>query len=78
MAKRRIASVVCLRRGRASHVASGTVPGGGALDIPPESWSQTAQNRVAKILVQLGFERYRPWKKGTPRTPRYRRDLSHQ
>jgi putative DNA primase/helicase len=50
----------------------------GALGIPPESWSQTAQTRVAKTLVQLGFNRYRPAKKGAPRTPRYRRHLSHQ
>ena len=46
----------------------------GALGIPQESWSQTAQNRVAKILVHQGFEQYRPGKKGQPRTPRYRRD----
>jgi predicted P-loop ATPase len=45
----------------------------GALGIPRESWSQTAQNRVAKILVHHGFEQYRPGKKGQPRTPRYRR-----
>jgi predicted P-loop ATPase len=36
----------------------------GALGIPQESWSQTAQNRVAKILVYHGFEQYRPGKKG--------------
>ena len=47
----------------------------GALGIPQESWSQTAQNRVAKILVHNGFEQYRPGKKGQPRTPRYRRDV---
>ena len=46
----------------------------GALGIPRESWSQTAQNRVAKILIDHGFEQYRPGKKGQPRTPRYRRD----
>jgi predicted P-loop ATPase len=46
----------------------------GALGIPQESWSQTAQNRVAKILTHHGFEQYRPGKKGQPRTPRYRRD----
>ena len=45
----------------------------GALGIPQESWSQTAQNRIAKILVHQGFEQYRPGKKGQPRTPRYRR-----
>ena len=45
----------------------------GALGIPQESWSQTAQNRVAKILVHAGFERHRPGKKGQARTPRYRR-----
>ncbi len=49
----------------------------GALGIPRESWSQTAQNRVVKILVRLGFERYRPGKKGEPRTPRYRRGAIH-
>ena len=46
----------------------------GALGIPQESWSQTAQNRVAKILIHHGFGQYRPGKKGQPRTPRYRRD----
>jgi predicted P-loop ATPase len=50
----------------------------GALGIPRESWSQTAQNRVAKILVHHGFEQYRPGKKGQPRTPRYRRDALGQ
>jgi predicted P-loop ATPase len=48
----------------------------GALGIPQESWSQSAQNRVAKILVQQRFERYRPGKTGQPRTPRYRRDAA--
>jgi predicted P-loop ATPase len=48
----------------------------GALGIPQESWSQTAQNRVAKILVHHGFEQYRPGKKGQPRTPRYRREVA--
>jgi predicted P-loop ATPase len=46
----------------------------GALRIPQESWSQTAQNRVAKILSQNGFKQDRPGKKGQPRSPRYRRD----
>src|SRR5262249_40888863 len=46
---------------------------GGALGIPQESWSQTAQNRIARILVHHGFERYRPGKSGQPRTPRYHR-----
>ena len=46
----------------------------GALGIPQESWSQTAQNRIAKILAHQGFEQYRPGKKGQPRTPRYRRN----
>jgi predicted P-loop ATPase len=51
----------------------------GGLGIPQESWSQTAQNRVAKILIRLGFEQYRPGKKGQPRTPRYRRGaVDHQ
>ena len=47
----------------------------GALGIPKEAWSQSAQNRVAKILVHNGFEQYRPGKKGEARTPRYRRDV---
>ncbi|MFZ0426333.1 MAG: virulence-associated E family protein [Xanthobacteraceae bacterium] len=46
----------------------------GALGVPRESWSQTAQNRVAAILAFTGFTRYRPGKAGQPRTPRYRRD----
>ena len=51
----------------------------GALGIPQESWSQTAQNRVAKILVHAKLERYRPGKKGQVRTPRYRREaVNHQ
>jgi len=44
-----------------------------ALGIPLETWSQTSQNRIAKILAYNGFERYRPCKKGQSRTPRYRR-----
>jgi hypothetical protein len=50
----------------------------GALGIPHESWSQKSQNRVAKILVHQGFERYRPGKKGQPRTPRYHREATNQ
>ena len=51
----------------------------GALGVPPESWSQTAQNRVAAILASTGFKRYRPGKTGQPRTPRYRREaVNHQ
>jgi predicted P-loop ATPase len=46
----------------------------GALGVARESWSQTAQNRVAKILVNSGFERCRPGRTGQPRTPRYRRE----
>jgi predicted P-loop ATPase len=46
----------------------------GALGLPQESWSQTAQNRVAAILAFAGFKRYRPGKTGQPRTPRYRRE----
>jgi predicted P-loop ATPase len=46
----------------------------GALGISQESWSQTAQNRVAGILVANGFRRYRPGKAGQSRTPRYRRE----
>jgi predicted P-loop ATPase len=48
----------------------------GALGIPQESWSQSAQNRVAKFLVQQRFERYRPGKSGQSRTPRYHRDAA--
>jgi predicted P-loop ATPase len=47
----------------------------GALGVPQESWSQTAQNRVAAILAFTGFKRYRPGKTGQPRTPRYRREI---
>jgi predicted P-loop ATPase len=51
----------------------------GALGIPQENWSQTAQNRVAAILVSTGFKRYRPGMTGQPRTPRYRREtVNHQ
>ena len=51
----------------------------GALGVQQESWSQTAQNRVAAILASAGFERYRPGKTGQPRTPRYRREaVNHQ
>ena len=51
----------------------------GALGVPPESWSQPAQNRVAAILKSNGFKRYRPGKTGQPRTPRYRREaVDHQ
>jgi len=46
----------------------------GALGISQESWSQTAQNRVASILATYGFKRYRPGKARQSRTPRYRRD----
>jgi predicted P-loop ATPase len=37
----------------------------GALGIPQENWTQTAQNRIAKILVHNGFEQYRPGKKAS-------------
>jgi predicted P-loop ATPase len=40
----------------------------GALGVARESWSRTVQNRVAKILVNNGFDRCQP------RTPRYRRE----
>ena len=50
----------------------------GALGIRRDGWSQAAQNRVAKILVYMGFERYRPGKKGQSRTPRYHRLVSDQ
>ena len=46
----------------------------GALGVPQESCSQTAQNRVATILGLTGFTRYRPGKIGQSRTPRYRRE----
>jgi hypothetical protein len=48
----------------------------GALGVPQESWSQAAQNRVAKILSHQGFRQYRPGKVGQSRTPRYRREAS--
>ena len=50
----------------------------GALGLPPESWSQSAQNRVATILKSHGFKQYRPGKTGQPRTRRYRRHADHQ
>jgi predicted P-loop ATPase len=52
----------------------------GALGIPQESWSQTAQNRVVKFLVSKreGFQQYRPGRTGQPRTPRYRREAAGQ
>jgi predicted P-loop ATPase len=51
----------------------------GALGIQQANWSQTAQNRIADILVANGFKKYRPGKVGKPRTPRYRRErLDHQ
>jgi predicted P-loop ATPase len=51
----------------------------GALGVPQESWSQTAQNRVAALLAFTGFQRYRPGRTGQPRTPRYRREaVNHQ
>ena len=46
----------------------------GALGIPQESWSQTAQNRVVNILVEKGFKKFRPGKAGQSRSPRYRRE----
>jgi predicted P-loop ATPase len=46
----------------------------GALGVPQEDWSQTAQNRIAAILTLTGLKRYRPGKTGQPRTPRYRRE----
>jgi predicted P-loop ATPase len=46
----------------------------GALGVAREGWSQTAQNRIAKILVNNGFERYRLGRAGQPRTSRYRRE----
>jgi predicted P-loop ATPase len=48
----------------------------GALGLARESWSQTVQHRVAKILVDSGFERYRPGRAEQPRTPRYRREAA--
>jgi predicted P-loop ATPase len=46
----------------------------GALAIPQENWSQTAQNRVVNILVNRGFKKFRPGKAGQSRSPRYRRE----
>jgi putative DNA primase/helicase len=48
----------------------------GALGIPAASQSHSAEIRLAAILHSNGFKRYRPGKKGQPRTPRYRRDES--
>ena len=48
----------------------------GALGVVRESWSQTAQNRIARILVNNGFERCRPGGAGQPRTARYRREAT--
>jgi predicted P-loop ATPase len=46
----------------------------GALGKPRGVWTQAMQNRVATVLQANGFQRYRPNKKGQPRTPRYRRE----
>jgi putative DNA primase/helicase len=43
-----------------------------ALGFPPEDWSQRAQNRVVKILTNLGFTQCRPRTEGRKR--RYRRE----
>jgi predicted P-loop ATPase len=50
----------------------------GALGIQQANWSQTAQNRIADILVANGFKKYRPGRVGKSRTPRYRREPDHQ
>jgi putative DNA primase/helicase len=47
----------------------------GALGRPRESWSQPAQNRVAKILVHMGFQKHRSGSDGA-RQYRYRRDVA--
>jgi predicted P-loop ATPase len=46
-----------------------------ALELPQEAWTQSAQNRVARILTHLGFVHFRPrTKRG--REYRYRRKPS--
>jgi predicted P-loop ATPase len=44
----------------------------GALGISQESWSQSAQKRVVKILTNLEFAKYRSGKNGT-RQNRYQK-----
>jgi predicted P-loop ATPase len=50
----------------------------GVLGIPAGSQSHSAEIRVSRILQSKfnGFEQYRPGKKGEPRPPRYRRQVS--
>jgi predicted P-loop ATPase len=46
-----------------------------ALGLPPEAWTQSAQNRVAAILTRrLTFGSYRPRTPDGRRQPRYRRE----
>jgi len=45
----------------------------GALGIAKKDQSQTAQNRVQKILTRLGFTKCRP-REGKKRPNRYRRE----
>ena len=44
-----------------------------ALGIPPDRWTQRDQNRVARCLVALGFERFRPRGPAGSRQRKYRR-----
>jgi predicted P-loop ATPase len=43
-----------------------------ALGVERARWTQADQNRVARCLRQLGWERYRPWTTVRPRPWRYR------
>jgi predicted P-loop ATPase len=43
-----------------------------ALNIPEGRWNQADQNRVARGLVSMGFEQYRPRGDGQKRSRRYR------
>jgi predicted P-loop ATPase len=43
-----------------------------ALNIPEGRWTQADQNRVARSLVSMGFEQYRPRGGGQKRSRRYR------
>jgi predicted P-loop ATPase len=46
-----------------------------ALGLPVERHTQLMVNRVQRILTRIfGFKRYRPNRKGEPRTPRYERN----
>jgi hypothetical protein len=44
----------------------------GALGISKEAWSQSAQNRMVRIITAIGFQKYRAAKAGT-RQKRYQK-----